>query len=61
MAPNASASVGRVLSAKVYRQAANSNKRAVQSKVVKMMDSGVGTKVAGVGTSDSTTQAQNAG
>src|SRR3982074_2276533 len=45
----------------VYTQAVNSNKRAAQSKVVKMMVSGVGTKVAGVGTSDSTKQAQNAG
>jgi integrase len=38
----------------VYTQAVNSNKRAAQSKVVKMMVSMVGTKVAGVGTSDST-------
>jgi site-specific recombinase XerD len=45
----------------VYTQAVNSNKRAAQSKVVKMMVSSVGTKVAGVGTSDSTKQAQNAG
>src|SRR5882762_73955 len=37
----------------VYTQAVNSNKRAAQSKVVKMMVSSVGTKVAGVGTSDS--------
>jgi integrase len=36
----------------VHTQAVNSNKRAAQSKVVKMMVSGVGTKVAGVGTSD---------
>jgi hypothetical protein len=45
----------------VYTQAVNSNKRAAQSKVVKMMVSSVGTKVAVVGTSDSTKQAQNAG
>jgi hypothetical protein len=36
-------------------------KRAAQSKVVKMMVSSVDTKVAGVGTSDSEKQAQNAG
>jgi site-specific recombinase XerD len=45
----------------VYTQAVNSNKRAAQSKVVKMMVSSVGTKVAGVGTTESTKQAQNAG
>jgi len=45
----------------VYTQAVNSNKRAAQSKVVKMMVSSVGTKVAGVGTSDSEKQVQNAG
>ena len=45
----------------VYTQAVNSNKRAAQSKVVKMMISNVGTEVAGVGTTDSTKQAQNAG
>jgi integrase len=37
----------------VYTQAVNSSKRAAQNKVVKMMVSSVGTKVAGVGTSDS--------
>jgi hypothetical protein len=36
-------------------------KRAAQSKVVKMMVSSEGTKVVGVGTIDSTKQAQNAG
>jgi hypothetical protein len=45
----------------VYTQAVNSNKRAAQSKVVKMMVSSVGTKVAGVGASDSEKQVQNAG
>jgi site-specific recombinase XerD len=45
----------------VYTQAVNSNKRAAQSKVVKMMVSSEGTKVVGVGTIDSTKQAQNAG
>ena len=45
----------------VYTQAVNSNKRAAQSKVVSMMVSSVGTKVAGAGTTDSTKQAQNAG
>jgi hypothetical protein len=39
----------------------NSNKRAAQSKVVKMMVSSEGTKVAGLGTTDSTKRAQNAG
>jgi hypothetical protein len=39
----------------------NSNKRAAQSKVVKMMVSSAGTKVANVGTTGSTKQAQNAG
>ena len=37
----------------VYTQAVNSNKRAAQSKVVRMMVSSVGTKVANVGTTDS--------
>jgi site-specific recombinase XerD len=45
----------------VYTQAVTSNERAAQSKVVKMMVSSVGTKVAGVGTSDSEKQVQNAG
>jgi len=45
----------------VYTQAVNSNKRAAQSKVVKMMVSSAGTKVANVGTTDSTKQAQNKG
>src|SRR5580658_8734504 len=45
----------------VYTQAVNSNKRAAQSKVVKMMVSNVGTKVADVGTTDSKKQAQSAG
>jgi integrase len=45
----------------VYTQAVNSNKRAAQSKVVRMMVSSVGTKVANVGTTDSKKQAQNAG
>jgi hypothetical protein len=45
----------------VYTQAVNSNKRAALSKVVKMMVSSEGTKVAGLGTTDSTKQAQNAG
>ena len=36
-------------------------KRAAQSKVVKMMVSNVGTKVADVGTTDSKKQAQSAG
>ncbi|WP_051979206.1 tyrosine-type recombinase/integrase [Edaphobacter aggregans] len=45
----------------VYTQAVNSNKRAAQSKVVKMIVSSEGTKVAGLGTTDSTKQAQNAG
>ena len=45
----------------VYTQATTSNKRAAQSKVVSMMVSSVGTKVAGAGTTDSTKQAQNAG
>ena len=45
----------------VYTQAVNSNKRAAQSKVVKMMVSSEGTKVAGLGTTDSTKQAQAAG
>jgi len=44
----------------VYTQAVNSNKRAAQSKVVRMMVSNVGTKVAGVGTTDSVRPAQNA-
>jgi site-specific recombinase XerD len=44
----------------VYTQAVNSNKRAAQSKVVKMMVSSEGAKVAGVGTNDSAKQAQNA-
>ena len=44
----------------VYTQAVNSHKRAAQSKVVRMMVSNVGTKVAGVGTTDSVRQAQNA-
>jgi len=44
-----------------YTQAVNSNKRAAQSKVVKMMVSSEGTKVAGLGTTDSTKRAQNAG
>jgi len=39
----------------------NSNKRAAQSKVVKMMVSSEGTKAAIVGTTDSKKQAQNAG
>jgi hypothetical protein len=38
----------------VYTQAVNSNKRGAQSKVVKMMVSSEGTKVAGLGTTDST-------
>jgi hypothetical protein len=42
-------------------QAVNSNKRAAQSKVVKMMVSSAGTTVANVGTTDSKKQAQNAG
>jgi integrase len=37
----------------VYTQAVNSNERAAQSKVVKIIVSSVGTKMAGVGTSDS--------
>jgi hypothetical protein len=37
------------------------DKRAAQNKVVKMMVSSECTKVAGLGTSDSTKQAQNAG
>ena len=45
----------------VYTQAVNSNKRAAQSKVVKMMVSSEGMKGAGVGTIDSGKQAQNAG
>ena len=45
----------------VYTQAVNSNKRATQSKVVRMMVSSAGTKVVNVGTTDSTKQAQNAG
>jgi hypothetical protein len=46
----------------VYTQAVNSNKRAAQSKVVKMMVSSEGNKVAPrLGTTDSTKQAQNAG
>ena len=45
----------------VYTQAVNSNKRAAQSKVVKMMVSNVGTKVADVGTTESKKQAQSAG
>jgi hypothetical protein len=45
----------------VYTQAVNSNKRAAQSKVVKMMVSSEGTKAAIVGTTDSRKQAQNAG
>jgi site-specific recombinase XerD len=45
----------------VYTQAVNSNKRAAQSKVVKMMDSSEATKTAIVGTTDSRKQAQNAG
>jgi integrase len=44
----------------VYTQAVNSNKRAAQSKVVKMMASSVGTKAANVGTTDSSKQPQNA-
>ena len=45
----------------VYTQGVNSNKRAAQSKVVKMMVSNIGTKVAGVGTSHSEKRVQNAG
>lgn len=45
----------------VYTQAVNSNKRAAQSKVVRMMVSSEVTKVANVGTTDSKKQAQNAG
>ena len=45
----------------VYTQAVNSNKRAAQSKVVRMMVSNAGTKIANVGTTDSKKQAQNAG
>jgi hypothetical protein len=45
----------------MFTQAVNSNKRAAQSKVVKMMVSSVGTKVAGVGTSGLEKQVQNAG
>ena len=45
----------------VYTQAVNSNKRAAQSKVVKMMVSSEGAKAANVGTTDSKKQAQNAG
>jgi len=45
----------------VYTQAVNSNKRAAQSKVVRMMVSSAGTKVANVGTTDLKKQAQNAG
>ncbi|MFZ0746715.1 MAG: tyrosine-type recombinase/integrase [Terracidiphilus sp.] len=45
----------------VYTQAVNSNKRAAQIKVVKMIVWSAGTKVANVGTTDSTKQAQNAG
>jgi len=44
----------------VYMQGVNSNKRAARSKVVKMMISNVGTKGAGLGTTDSEKQAQNA-
>jgi len=44
----------------VYTQAVNSNKRAAQSKVVRMMVSNVGTELTGVGTTDSPRQAQNA-
>ena len=45
----------------VYTQAVNSNKRAAQSKVVRMMVSSAGAKVANVGTTDPKKQAQNAG
>ena len=45
----------------VYTQAVNSNKRAAQSKVVKMTISNVATKPANMGTTDSKKQAQNAG
>jgi len=45
----------------VYTQAVNSTKRAAQSKVVRMMVSSAGTKVANVGTTDSTKRVQNAG
>jgi hypothetical protein len=41
----------------VYTQAVNSNKRAAQSKVVRMMVSSVGTKVASVGTTESRKEA----
>ncbi len=44
----------------VYTQVVNSNKRAAQSKVLKMAVSSEGTKVAGLGTTDSTRQVQNA-
>jgi site-specific recombinase XerC len=44
----------------VYTQAVNSNKRAAQSQVGKMMISSGGTKVADVGTIDPTKRAQNA-
>ncbi len=43
----------------VYTQTVNSNKRAAQSKVMKMMISNVGTRTAEIGTADSTKQAQN--
>ena len=45
----------------VYTQAVNSNKRAAQSKVVKMMVSSEGTKAAILGTPDSTKHTQNVG
>jgi len=45
----------------VYTQTVNSNKRAAQSKVVKMMISNVGTRTAEIDTTDSTKHAQNPG
>ncbi len=45
----------------VYTQAVSSNKRAAQSKVVRMMVSSAGTEVANVDTTDLTKRAQNAG
>jgi phosphotransferase system IIB component len=45
----------------VYTQALSTNKRAAQSKVVKMMVSSEGTKAAIAGTTESRKQAQNAG
>jgi hypothetical protein len=44
-----------------YGKHGNSNKRAAQSKVLKMMVSSEGTKAAIVGTTDSRKQAQDAG